>query len=157
VGDGTNHVDLVHVDNAVDAHLAAEAALGGADPAPGPAAGRAYFITNGEPVRLWDWINGLLAALGERPVTRRIPLAAAYAAGAAAEMVWRVLRRPGEPPMTRFVASELARDHWFDLTAARRDLGYRPRVTMVEGTAQLVKALIAARPPSAAAPPQTAR
>ncbi len=153
VGEGNNRVDLVHVDNAVDAHLAAEAALGevgaGPDPTPGVAAGQAYFITNGEPVRLWDWINGLLAALGERPVTRRIPLAAAYAAGAAAEAAWRILRRPGEPPMTRFVANELAKDHWFDLSAARRDLGYRPRVTMAEGTAALVAALIVARQPPA--------
>jgi nucleoside-diphosphate-sugar epimerase len=138
IGSGRNRVDLVHVDNAVDAHLAAEAALSAPRPA---AAGRAYFITNGEPVRLWDWINGLLTALGEPPVVRRIPLGAAYAAGAAAEFAWRLLRRSGEPPMTRFVASELARDHWFDLTAARRDLGYRPRVTMAEGTAELVRAL----------------
>jgi nucleoside-diphosphate-sugar epimerase len=157
VGDGHNRVDLVHIDNAVDAHLAAEAALGGAGTAPGPAAGRAYFITNGEPVRLWDWINDLLTALGERAVTRRIPRAAAYAAGAAAEAAWRILRRPGEPPMTRFVANELAKDHWFDLTAARRDLGYRPRVTMADGMAGLVAALIAARPSPAAGPPRTAR
>jgi nucleoside-diphosphate-sugar epimerase len=43
--------------------------------------------------------------------------------------------------MTRFVADELAKDHWFSIAAARRDLGYAPRVTMAEGTAQLVAAL----------------
>ena len=43
-----------------------------------------------------------------------------------------------EPPMTRFIAAELAKDHWFDLSAARRDLGYAPRVTMAAGTAELV-------------------
>jgi nucleoside-diphosphate-sugar epimerase len=144
VGPGTNRVDMVHVANAVDAHLAAERALGefhliGETPgAPRRADGRAFFITNGEPVVLWDWINGLLRGLGEPPVTRKIPLGAAAAAGAVCEAAWRVLPLRGEPPMTRFIAAELAKDHWFDLAAARRDLGYEPRVTMAEGTAELI-------------------
>ena len=137
VGDGRNRVDMVHVENAVDAHLQAEAALR----AGGAAAGRAYFITNGEPVVLWDWINGLLRALGEPEVHRRVPLRMAYAAGALCEGVWRLLGRAGDPPMTRFVASELAKDHWFDIGAARRDLGYQPRVSMEQGTRELVATL----------------
>ena len=135
VGEGLNRVDMVHIENAVDAHLAAEIALDGA------AAGRAYFITNGEPVVLWDWINGLLTALGEPPVTKRLSLGAASAAGAVCEAVWRVLPLKGEPPMTRFVAAELAKDHWFSIAAARRDLGYASRVSMAEGTAELVARL----------------
>ena len=147
VGTGRNRVDMVHIDNAVDAHLLAEAALEKChvlrDTSPGPesCAGRAYFITNGEPVLLWEWINGLLTALGEPAVTRRISLGAATAIGGACELAWRVLRRRGEPPMTRFVAAELAKDHWFDLSAARRDLGYEPRVSMAQGTAELVASL----------------
>jgi nucleoside-diphosphate-sugar epimerase len=177
VGSGTNRVDLVHVSNAVDAHLLAEAALRechvlrdmpsetGAEkchvirdipigPAPGDrhtlyakpagrrrADGRAFFITNGEPVVLWEWINALLVALGEPPVTKRISLGAASAIGATCEAVWKLGRLRGEPPMTRFVAAELAKDHWFDLTAARRDLGYNPRVSMAAGTAELVESL----------------
>jgi nucleoside-diphosphate-sugar epimerase len=141
VGSGRNRVDMVHVENAVDAHLLAEQAL--TFPS-AQAAGRAYFITNGEPVVLWDWINNLLRALGERPITRRIPLGGALAVGAACELLWRVLALGGEPPMTRFVAAELAKDHWFDLTAARRDLDYRPRVSMAQGTDELVAALQAA-------------
>lgn len=140
VGAGHNRVDMVHVENAADAQLLAEAAL-----EDGVAAGRAYFITNGEPVVLWDWINGLLTALGEKPVTRRVPLPVASALGGACELAWRGLRLRGEPPMTRFVASELAKDHWFDLSAARRDLRYEPRIRMAEGTAALVAALKAAK------------
>ena len=110
--------------------------------APGsPAAGRAYFITNGEPLLLWNWINELLEALGEPPVTKQVSLPAATALGACCEAAWKLLPLPGEPPMTRFIASELAKDHWFDLTAARRDLGYAPRISMAEGTAQLVARL----------------
>jgi nucleoside-diphosphate-sugar epimerase len=138
VGDGRNRVDMVHVENAVDAHLLAEQALARQ---PSAAAGRAYFITNGEPVELWGWINQLLAGIGEAPVQKHISLGAASAIGAACETLWRFLRLRGEPPMTRFVAAELAKDHWFDLTAARRDLQYSPRVSMAEGTAQLVAAL----------------
>ncbi len=162
VGDGKNKVDMVHVENAVDAHLLAEAALkkcpvvrdtgsgagllsagSGAVGGMGTsaAAGRAYFITNGEPVVLWDWINQLLTALGEPPVTRHISLPAASAIGAVCETLWRALTLKGEPPMTRFIAAELAKDHWFALAAPRRDLGYAPRVSMAAGTAALVEAL----------------
>ncbi len=173
VGPGRNRVDMVHVANAADAHLLAEAALrqsnllgyvapaaaGGGAPERGPAAaakgnpigyfagdrpaaaGRAYFITNGEPVALWEWINGLLVALGEPPLTRRISLGAASAVGGVCEALWRVLPLRGEPPMTRFVAAELAKDHWFSIAAARRDLGYVPKVTMAQGTAELVASL----------------
>jgi 2-alkyl-3-oxoalkanoate reductase len=138
VGEGRNRVDMVHVENAADAHIAAEAALRAPD---SPAGGKAYFITNGEPVVLWDWINGLLAGLGETAVTRKVPLGTASLIGAACEAAWGILRLRGEPPMTRFIAAELARDHWFDGSAARRDLGYVPRVSMAQGLAGLIAAL----------------
>jgi 2-alkyl-3-oxoalkanoate reductase len=138
VGAGRNRVDMVHVENAADAHLAAEEALAKDE---APAAGRAYFITNGEPVYLWDWINALLVALSLPAVTKSVSLRAASAAGLACEAVWTALRLGGEPPMTRFVAAELAKDHWFNISAARRDLGYAPRVGMAEGTARLVESL----------------
>jgi len=138
VGDGKNRVDMVHVENAVDAHLLAEQALSQAGSS---AAGRAYFITNGEPVVLWKWINELLAALGEPPVTKHISLRAASALGSVCETLWRVFPLRGEPPITRFVAAELAKNHWFDIAAARRDLGYAPRVSMAAGTAELIAAL----------------
>ena len=171
IGSGQNRVDMVHIQNAADAHLLAESALfplPSLPPQPNPichfisdkpsdppfsqnnpsinsvhssAAGRAYFITNGEPVILWDWINQLLAALGEPPVTRHVSLRTASAIGAVCEAAWRVLPLQGEPPMTRFIAAELAKDHWFSLDAARRDLGYTPHITMAAGTADLVASL----------------
>jgi len=138
VGEGTNRVDMVHLANAADAHILAERALAAGNTA---AAGRAYFITNGEPVVLWEWINGLLAALGEAPIRRRLPLRAATAVGCACEAAWSLLPLASEPPMTRFVAAELAKDHWFDISAARRDLGYSPRISMAQGTSDLVQTL----------------
>jgi len=103
-----------------------------------PAAGRAFFITNGEPVVLWQWINNLLMELNEPPVSKHVSLSAAYAAGGVLEALWRVLPIKGEPPMTRFVAKEMATDHWFDITAARRDLAYHPLTTVADGVKDLV-------------------
>lgn len=123
VGDGAVKVDITYVDNAARAHLQAARAL---DAANSPAAGRAYFLSQGEPVVLWTWINDLLRTLGLPPVTKHISLGAAYRAGAALELTWRALRLKGEPPMTRFVATMLGTSHWFDISAARRDLGYDP-------------------------------
>ena len=123
VGDGENLVDVTHVDTAADAHLGALDAL-----LAGRANGKAYFLSQGEPVKLWAFINRLLAGAGEKPVSRRISLRAAYWLGALLEGAWTLLRLKGEPPMTRFVAVELAKDHWFDVSAARRDLGLKPAV-----------------------------
>jgi 2-alkyl-3-oxoalkanoate reductase len=87
---------------------------------------------------LWDWINELLRGIGVPEISRHVSLGTAYRAGAVLETVWRWLRLQGDPPMTRFVAKELATDHWFRIDAARRDLSYEPRVSMAEGTAQLI-------------------
>jgi nucleoside-diphosphate-sugar epimerase len=123
VGEGTNQVDVTHVDTAADAHLGALDAL-----LAGHANGKAYFLSQGEPVKLWSFINRLLVGAGEKPVTKRISQRAAYWLGALLEGAWTLFRLKGEPPMTRFVAVELAKDHWFDVSAARRDLGLKPAV-----------------------------
>jgi nucleoside-diphosphate-sugar epimerase len=137
VGGGSNLIDAVYVENATAAHLLAADAL-----APGsPACGNAYFITNGEPVNCWQWINEILALAGLPPVRRKISLAAAYAAGAVLEGLWTVLGRTDEPRMTRFLAAQLGTSHYFDISAARRDLGYQPRISMEEGMQRLRAAL----------------
>ncbi len=126
-------VDSVYIDNAAQAHLLAADLL-----APGsPVAGKSYFITNGEPLPLWDLVNRILAAGGVPPVTRTISPAVAYAAGTILESAYRLLRLNGEPAMTRFVARELSTSHWFDISAARRDLGYEPQVSIDEGLRRL--------------------
>lgn len=142
VGAGLNQVDMVHVENAVDAHILAEYALMYENSC---AAGRAYFITNNQPVYLWKWINELLRGLGEDPVYQTLSRESAMVIGRICEVLWRVLHLPGEPLMTRFVAEQLAHDHWFNGSAAARDLGYRPRVSMEEGTAELIEHIKAER------------
>ena len=120
IGPG-NQVDVTYVDNAAHAHLLALDALGAPDAKP---AGKAYFISQGTPVAPDAWVNALLAGIGVAPVTRRVPLALASAAGAVLEAAWSLLRLRGEPMMTRFVAAQLGTSHHYDLTAARRDFGY---------------------------------
>lgn len=129
VGDGTNVIDGTYIDDAARAHLLAADRL-----EPGSAiAGKAYFIGSDQPIRLWDFANRMLGAAGLPPITRSISSRKAHAIGTVLEWAWKLLPLPGEPPMTRFVAGELATSHWFDLTAAKRDLGYTPQVTIDQG------------------------
>src|SRR5664280_2139595 len=99
--------------------------------------GRAYFISQGEPRPLRDLVNAILAAAGLPPATAMLPFPVAYALGAALEVAFRVLRRAEEPPMTRFLAHQLATAHWFDTSAARRDLDYQPAVDITTGLERL--------------------
>ena len=137
VGDGSAKVDVSYVGNVADAHLDAFDAL-----ERGKGAGQAYFISQGEPVDLWPWLNSILEGLGQPPLTQKIPRPLAYGIGALCEGVWKVLRRRTDPPITRFVAVELAKDHYFDIRKAQHELGYRPRVPMNEALKLTIQDLI---------------
>ncbi|HTU25343.1 MAG TPA: NAD-dependent epimerase/dehydratase family protein [Pirellulales bacterium] len=134
VGDGTNRIDMVYVENAAAAHLLAAEAL-----AAGRAGGKAYYISQGEPVNCWQWIDELLALAGLQPVKRSISFGSAWRVGAACEAIYTLLGIKSEPPMTRFLASQLAESHYFNLDAARRDLGYVPAVSTAEGMLRLAE------------------
>jgi nucleoside-diphosphate-sugar epimerase len=135
IGRESKRVDSVYIDNAADAHLlAAERLFPGS-----PIAGRTYFISNGEPLPVWDLVNRILAAGRLGPVTRSVPARLAWLGGAMCELAYGVFCPDREPPMTRFLARELATAHWFDLSAARHDLGYAPRVSIDEGLARLAE------------------
>lgn len=124
IGPGDNLVDITYVDNAVEAHMCAAQNL-----APGsPQAGKAYFISNGSPVRLWEWVDQVLRGLGRPPLRGQLSTANARLAGGVLEWLWRTLRLDGEPPMTRFVACQMGTSHYYDISAAERDFGYRPVV-----------------------------
>ena len=138
VGPGHNKVDTIYIDNAAQAHLLAAAKL-----AERPElSGRIYFISQDAPLPLWDMVNAILAAADLPPVKRTISVKAAYRLGAMMEWIYRIGHLPGEPPMTRFVAEELSTSHWFNIRAAREDLGYRPLVSTEEGLRRLRQWLI---------------
>jgi len=141
VGKGGNLVDATYIDNAAAAHLAAMDKLApGAD-----CAGKAYFISNGEPIAMDVLLNQILAAAGLPPITKKVPAGVAYAVGAAMEWVYGRLGKQDEPIMTRFVARQLATAHWFDISAARHDLGYVPECSMEDGMKRLAEWLAAGR------------
>lgn len=125
VGDGQNRVSLTFVENAAAAHLQAAAALTGPD---APGAGRAFFVNDAEPVQLWAWINSLFEGVGLPRLERSVPAGVARAAGTVAEGVWSLFGLAGEPPMTRFVASQLSASHTYSLAPARAAFGYAPPV-----------------------------
>ncbi|MFN8609019.1 MAG: NAD-dependent epimerase/dehydratase family protein [Vulcanimicrobiota bacterium] len=128
VGPGDNLVDITYVDNAVEAHLCAARDLS----LTSPQAGKAYFISNGSPVRLWEWVDQVLRGLGRPAVQAHISTAKARLAGGFLEWLYRTLRLPGEPPMTRFVACQMGTSHYYDISASERDFGYRPVVGFEE-------------------------
>ena len=141
IGRARKLVDTIYIDNAAEAHLLAAEKL-----APRAiVAGKVYFISQGEPVDVWEMINRLLEAAGAPTVQRSIPQAMALTLAWGFENVHRLLHRPGEPRLTRFVVEELCTSHWFDLSAARRDLGYRPTVSISEGLHRLREHLSCSR------------
>ncbi|MEU8196407.1 NAD-dependent epimerase/dehydratase family protein [Microbispora amethystogenes] len=132
LGETDKTIDTTYVDNAADAHLLALDRL-----RPGsPLAGRAYFVTQGEPCGFGEWLGLLLRAAGLPPVTRRAPVGPALRAARLLERVRRLPLTRRLPPLL-FLVEQASTAHWFDISAARRDLGYRPRVSMAEGLARL--------------------
>lgn len=135
VGSKNSFVDTIYIDNAAEAHiLAADSLLEKPE-----LSGNIYFISNSEPIPIWDMINGILNAAGLEPITKTVPHRVVWLVGAVLEFIYKVLMLKGEPVMTRFVADELASAHWFDISAANQDLGYIPRVSIQEGLSRLEK------------------
>lgn len=133
IAGGANMIDVTYVDNAAMAHLQAADCL-----QPGAAcAGRAYFLSQGQPIRMCDFVNRLLAAAGLPPVTKSIPYCVALPAAGLLELFHTALGLSGEPRLTRFVVRQFATAHWFDISAAKRDLGYVPRVSTDVGMQNL--------------------
>jgi len=159
IGDGSNQVDTVYVENAAVAHLQAADALAQTPVSDSPVSdspvsdspvsaanarhpdigGRAYFISQGQPVNCWNWINDILRHCEVEPVTKKIPFSVAWFGGHSLEIAYRLLKKNDEPLMTRFLAAQLGRSQYFDISAARRDFGYQPRISTQEGMQRLAK------------------
>lgn len=133
IGDGSNLVDTTYIDTAADAHIAAAEQI-----LINPSlSGNKYFITQGEPIPIRDMINHILNAAGLPPVTRKIPKRLARFIGYMNEIVYRIFQLKGEPQMTRFLADELSTAHWFDISAAKKDLQFVPKITIQQGLEKL--------------------
>jgi nucleoside-diphosphate-sugar epimerase len=132
VGDGRNLQDLTYVDNVVEALLLSRNAAA--------AAGNTYFITNDEPVRLWQLIAHVLEGLSLPPPKGHVPLEAAMALASALESLHHVLPWLGEPRLTRYTVALLGCDQTLDISAAKRDLGYSPLVNMGDAVERTIRA-----------------
>lgn len=126
VGNGENLVDTSFIEDCVEAHLLAMNALS-TNP---KSRGRAYFVSQGQPVKLWDWINNILALKNLPPVTRRIPAGLAKFIGKLCEIGVSIVPGNREPFLTQFLASQMSSDHYFNISAAKRDLGYQPKFSI---------------------------
>lgn len=135
VGNCSNLVDISYVENVAEAHILAAINLETVK----TAAGQAYFISQGEPVNLWNWINELFSHMDVDTIESRIPFVTAYYAGGLLEILHSLFAPNKEPRMTRFLAEQLAKSHHFSITKAKDDLGYTPRVSTEEGMKRLFK------------------
>ena len=138
VGSEDKLVDTIYVDNAAYAHILAALELCQTAPR---CAGKAYFLSNDEPVTMAHMLNLILACENLPPVTQRVPTAVAYCVGAIFEGVYRLLKKQEEPLMTRFVARQLSCSHYFNISAAKQDFNYQALVSIEEGMRRLKASL----------------
>jgi nucleoside-diphosphate-sugar epimerase len=130
VGGGRHLTATTHVDNTV------EGLWLGATRAP---AGGVYFVTDGEPVVFRDFVTRMLATQGVTPADKSVPAGVAGPVAVAAERIWRVTRRSGQPPLTRFAVWVSSQECTIDISRAEKELGYRPVVSREEGLAAMAE------------------
>lgn len=135
VGNGKNLTDLCYIDDCVAAHLQAEAALD-ANPS---CRGKAYFITQGEPVLMWEWIDTVLELHGLPRVRRALPASVARFLASLLESYARFRGGSEVPLLTTFLVHEMCSNHYFDISAAGRDLGFAPSLSVAEATKRIVE------------------
>ncbi|MDA7950087.1 MAG: NAD-dependent epimerase/dehydratase family protein [Pirellulaceae bacterium] len=138
VGSGKNLIDITYVENGAFAHLQVARAL----TSDAKVCGNAYFLSQGEPVNCWHWISGLLALVDLPPVKKKISYPLARVVGASMEVAYTLLRKKDEPKMTRFLAAQLAFDHYFDISKAKDDFGYTPKISTEQGMKRLQEYLL---------------
>ncbi len=136
IGDGNNLVDVSFIDNVIDAHLKLLLQM---LTDPKKVSGKPYFIGQNSPVKLWDFTNTIFDGIGLKPVTKKIPLKTAYYLGATIEVFFKILNiKNYDPPMTRFIALQLGKSHYFSHQNAINDFGYEEVVSTEEGLKLLI-------------------
>ncbi|MCX4243429.1 NAD-dependent epimerase/dehydratase family protein [Paraliomyxa miuraensis] len=139
VGSGDKLSDFTYVSNLVDATVSAAERL-----APGSAvAGQAYFITNGEPMDFFAFVDAVLVELGMPKIRGRVPFAVAYPVAAIKE-TWDTLKGGSlgnEGNFSRFSVRYMCTHHYFSIAKARRDLDYEPKVSIAEGIERTIEHL----------------
>lgn len=135
IDEGVALIDTTYIDNAVTALISSM------EHAPDSLVhGRAFVVSNGQPRTVAELLTRMAVSAGAQAPTRSMPYRPAWLAGWVAERAWRVHprgERAGDPPMTTFLAEQLATAHWFDQRETRRALDWQPTVGLDEGFARL--------------------
>jgi nucleoside-diphosphate-sugar epimerase len=129
LGPGRNYYHVTYVDDLCDGFR-----LCGTVPA---ARGQTYILGGGEVTTLAELV-AITARVAGRPGPRlRLPIWPVWLAGAACEAVCAPLRL--EPPLYRRRVDFFRKSRAFDISRARRDLGYAPRVGIAEGVGRTLE------------------
>ncbi len=137
IGNGRNFIDIVYIDNLVDACMCTLEAMDNSS----ECLGKSYFITNGQPVLLWDFINELLSGINQTRITKKIPAPVALVIAKTLTGITRILIPAKEPVLTPYLVKELSQNHWFNIEYSKRDLGYDPKVSNKETLEKLIQGL----------------
>lgn len=128
VGGGRHLTATTHIDNTVEGLWLAGTR--------GPAGG-VWFVTDGEPVEFREFLTALVGTQGVQVPDKSVPAGVANTAARVSEWLWRRLKRPGTPPLTRFAVWVSSQECTIDISRAERDLGYRPVKSREDGLAEL--------------------
>jgi dihydroflavonol-4-reductase len=123
LGSGQIYYHLTYIDDLVEGFR-----LCGETPA---AAGRTYILAGGEVTTLDELVKLVALEAGVRPLGVHLPVWPFWAAGAVCEMLCAPFCV--EPPLYRRRVDFFTKSRAFDITRARKELGYEPRVALREG------------------------
>jgi len=132
LGDGENIIDLTYIENVVDALLLCAES-------PANTLGKKYNISNGEPVKIWKLVERICSELNLPYPKRKISCQTANMAASVLEMIYTLIPTHPEPPLTRVSVSMMANSTTLDISAAKQELGYQPKVSVDEGFDKFIK------------------
>lgn len=132
LGDGENIVDLTYIQNVVDALLLCAES-------PKNTLGKKYSISNGEPIKIWKLIERICDELGYPHPSRKVSYKTANTVASALEFIYSLIPYSPEPPLTRLSVSMMANSSTVDISAAKNELGYQPKVSIEAGVGRFLK------------------
>ncbi|KAI3837168.1 hypothetical protein MKW92_011818 [Papaver armeniacum] len=135
IGDGNNFYDFTYVENVAHAHICAEKALSSGGETAERAAGQAYFITNTEPIKFWEFVAVILDGLGYERPRIKIPAPVMKPIAQLVALTYKVLGPYGMPvpQLTPSRISLLTCNRTFSCSKAKDRISYTPIVSLQEG------------------------